>query len=106
MPLYEYKCNSCGEVFDVLQKFSDKPLTVHVKCGGKVERVICPPAFHFKGTGWYVTDYGRSSNSLSSSSSNHNGSNGKSAESSHDGKSNAPATASAAKTVQPAAAKS
>lgn len=59
MPLYEYKCDSCGSVFEVMQKFSDTPLEVHEGCGGRVERLISPPAFHFKGSGWYVTDYGR-----------------------------------------------
>ena len=59
MPLYEYKCNSCGEVFELIQKFSDAPLTVHEKCGGAVERLISPSAFQFKGSGWYVTDYGK-----------------------------------------------
>lgn len=61
MPLYEYKCGSCGVVFEVLQKFSDEPLTVHENCGGHVERLISPSAFHFKGSGWYVTDYARGS---------------------------------------------
>jgi putative FmdB family regulatory protein len=59
MPLYEYKCDSCGCVFEVMQKFSDPPLEVHQGCGGRVERLISPPAFQFKGSGWYVTDYGR-----------------------------------------------
>ncbi|MEK7408374.1 MAG: FmdB family zinc ribbon protein [Acidobacteriota bacterium] len=62
MPLYEYKCSSCAEIFDVLQKFSDEPLKLHAECGGAVERLLCPPAFHFKGSGWYVTDYARGSN--------------------------------------------
>ncbi len=57
MPLYEYKCLSCGETFEVLQRFSDAQLKVHEKCGGPVERVISPSALQFKGTGWYVTDY-------------------------------------------------
>jgi len=60
MPLYEYKCESCGKRFEALQKFSDDPLTVHPECGGgPVERLISSPAFHFKGTGWYVTDYAK-----------------------------------------------
>ncbi len=60
MPLYEYKCGHCGETFEALQRFSDEPLTVHPKCGhGPVERLLSPPALQFKGTGWYVTDYGR-----------------------------------------------
>ena len=59
MPLYEYQCENCGERFEVMQKFSDEPLTVHEKCGGKVERLLSAPAFQFKGSGWYVTDYAR-----------------------------------------------
>jgi putative FmdB family regulatory protein len=62
MPLYEYRCENCGEVFEVMQKFSDEPLTVHEKCGGKVERLLSAPALQFKGSGWYITDYARGSN--------------------------------------------
>jgi putative FmdB family regulatory protein len=63
MPLYEYKCESCGETFEVIQKFSDEPLKVHEKCGGgPVERLISPSALKFKGSGWYVTDYAGSRN--------------------------------------------
>ncbi len=63
MPLYEYKCDSCGAVFEVIQRFSDEPLKVHQDCGGKLERLISPPAFQFKGTGWYITDYARKNGS-------------------------------------------
>jgi len=59
MPLYEYACHGCGKHFEVLQKFADEPLTVHDECGGPVERLISAPSFHFKGTGWYVTDYAK-----------------------------------------------
>ncbi len=59
MPLYEYKCKSCGDVFEVIQKFSEAPLTLHEGCGGTVERVLSAPALQFKGTGWYITDYAR-----------------------------------------------
>lgn len=62
MPLYEYKCQSCGETFEVIQKFSDTPLEVHDKCGGAVERLISRSSLKFKGTGWYVTDYAGSGN--------------------------------------------
>src|SRR5580700_1849840 len=58
MPLYEYKCASCGETFEIIQKFSDPALEVHEKCGGHVERLISPSALQFKGSGWYVNDYG------------------------------------------------
>jgi len=59
MPLYEYKCAACSEVFEVIQKFSDEPLHVHPGCGGTVERLLSAPSLQFKGSGWYVTDYGR-----------------------------------------------
>jgi putative FmdB family regulatory protein len=59
MPLYEYKCDSCGKTFEVIQKFSDEPLTVHAECGGPVQRLLSAPAFHLKGTGWYATDYAK-----------------------------------------------
>jgi len=60
MPLYEYQCDKCGAVFEVIEKFSDKPLTVHENCGGNVERLLSAPALQFKGSGWYVNDYAKS----------------------------------------------
>jgi putative FmdB family regulatory protein len=62
MPLYEYKCESCGKTFETIQKFSDTPLEVHDECGGKVIRLISRSALQFKGSGWYVNDYARSGN--------------------------------------------
>jgi putative FmdB family regulatory protein len=59
MPLYDYRCHQCGETFEVRQKFADAVFTVHEGCGGELERLISLPAIQFKGTGWYVTDYGR-----------------------------------------------
>jgi putative FmdB family regulatory protein len=59
MPLYEYKCAKCGEVFELRQKFSDEPLHEHPGCGGAVEKLISAPTLQFKGSGWYVNDYGR-----------------------------------------------
>src|SRR5664279_5394324 len=59
MPLYDYQCHQCGETFEVRQKFADAVLTEHKGCGGELERLISLPALQFKGTGWYVTDYGR-----------------------------------------------
>ncbi len=61
MPIYEYRCTSCDSTFEVLQKFSDTPLTTCEKCGGVLERLLSPPGLQFKGTGWYVTDYARKS---------------------------------------------
>jgi len=59
MPLYEYHCETCGR-FETLQKFSDGPLTACPTCEGAVERLISAPAFQFKGSGFYITDYVRS----------------------------------------------
>jgi putative FmdB family regulatory protein len=63
MPLYEYLCSKCGEKFEVIQKFSDAPLTVHEACGGSLEKLTSAPAFHLKGSGWYATDYAKSGSS-------------------------------------------
>ena len=59
MPLYEYQCTKCGHRFEVIQKFSDPPKKKCPKCGSPVEKLISSPAIHFKGAGWYVTDYGK-----------------------------------------------
>jgi len=59
MPLYEYKCQLCGSIFEVIEKFSDEPLKTHASCGGAVERLLSLSALQFKGTGWYITDYAR-----------------------------------------------
>lgn len=69
MPLYEYQCEKCGEVFEAMQKFSDEPLTLHEKCGGPVHRRLSPPALQFKGSGWYITDYARGKESKPNGSS-------------------------------------
>ncbi|MGH9378348.1 MAG: FmdB family zinc ribbon protein [Terriglobia bacterium] len=59
MPLYEYQCKKCSAHFEKIRKFSDPPLTKCENCGGKLEQLVSSPAFQFKGTGWYVTDYAR-----------------------------------------------
>jgi putative FmdB family regulatory protein len=60
MPLYEYACGACGHHFEVIRKFSDPPEEKCPKCGGGVRKLQSAPAFQFKGTGWYVTDYAKS----------------------------------------------
>ena len=57
MPLYEYQCKKCNAHTEVMQKFTDKPLTRCRKCGGRLEKLLSAPAIQFKGSGWYVTDY-------------------------------------------------
>ena len=69
MPIYEYKCHQCGEKFEVRQRISEEPLKTHENCGGEVERLISAPALHFKGSGWYVTDYDKNGKSPSTASS-------------------------------------
>jgi len=71
MPLYEYQCDRCGKSFEIIQKFSDEPLTVHDGCGGEVRRLLSAPALQFKGTGWYVTDYARGNSSGSNGGNGH-----------------------------------
>jgi putative FmdB family regulatory protein len=59
MPLYEYACDACGHRFETIQRFSDPPLDRCPKCGGAVRKLQSAPAFHLKGSGWYITDYAR-----------------------------------------------
>jgi putative FmdB family regulatory protein len=67
LPIYEYRCTN-GHVFEVMQSMSDDPILVCEQCGAPVERVFHPVAVHFKGKGFYSTDYGRSRSSASASS--------------------------------------
>jgi putative FmdB family regulatory protein len=57
MPIYEYKCKK-GHVFEVMQSFSDDPLTECEVCGAPVQKVFHPVSVHFKGSGFHNTDYG------------------------------------------------
>ena len=58
MPIYEYRCGR-GHKFDVVQHMTDDWVTECTDCGAPVERVFRAPAVHFKGSGFYTTDYGR-----------------------------------------------
>src|SRR3954451_2896683 len=68
MPTYQYACTSCGERLEVVQKFSDDPLTVCPACEGKLRKLFSPVGVVFKGSGFYKTD-SRSSGSKGSSGS-------------------------------------
>jgi putative FmdB family regulatory protein len=58
MPIYAYKCGSCGHAKDVLQKMSDAPLTVCPACGAETfSKQVTAAGFQLKGSGWYVTDF-------------------------------------------------
>jgi putative FmdB family regulatory protein len=61
MPLYEYKCSDCEKVHEVIQKFSDAPLEICPSCQGPLTKLMSMSSFSLKGTGWYTTDYKRSS---------------------------------------------
>jgi len=58
MPIYEYECEGCERIFEVIQRIADPLVTTCEICGGTVRRRISTPAIHFKGPGWYVSDYG------------------------------------------------
>ena len=68
MPIYEYECNDCGCHFDKRQSFHDEPVAICPKCEGKARRVLHAVPIIFKGSGFYVTDYPRSSTAGSSGS--------------------------------------
>ncbi|HET9184249.1 MAG TPA: FmdB family zinc ribbon protein [Candidatus Angelobacter sp.] len=68
MPIYEYVCKKCHYKFEKIQKFSDHKIKKCPECGGPVEQTINAPAVQFKGTGWYVTDYAKKSDSRDSNS--------------------------------------
>ena len=59
MPLYEYECFLCGHRFERIQKASDPMVDQCPACEGAVRRLLGVPALQFKGSGWYVTDYGK-----------------------------------------------
>jgi len=65
LPLYEYKCDKCGHVFEKIESLSASATKKCPKCGGKAERQLTAPAIQFKGSGWYVTDYAGKNSSAS-----------------------------------------
>jgi putative FmdB family regulatory protein len=66
VPIYEYKCQDCDEQLEALQQVSEPPLTTCPECGGSLKKLLSAPAFQFKGSGWYVTDYAGKSGGTSS----------------------------------------
>jgi putative FmdB family regulatory protein len=87
VPIYEYKCAN-GHVFDVIQKMSDEALTACQECGAPAERVLHPVAVHFKGSGFYNTDYGKKKGAGNGASEGAKESKGSDGSSSSDSKSN------------------
>ncbi len=75
MPIYEYKCSDCGNVYEKRQKFSD-PVDVTCNCEKKapVSRLTSAPALVFKGSGWYINDYARAGNNGGKNAAKENGS--------------------------------
>ena len=65
MPIYEYRCSSCGHRFEKIQKSSGSRPARCPKCRGAAKRLVSAPAIQFKGTGWYITDYARKGKSHS-----------------------------------------
>jgi putative FmdB family regulatory protein len=57
MPIYEYRCLSCGKEHEVFQKITDEPMGACPACGGPMNKLISSTSFVLKGTGWYATDY-------------------------------------------------
>ncbi len=73
MPIYEYRCTSCGRTLEVIQRFDDKPLKKCTECSGTLEKLISRSAFQLKGGGWYNEGYGGQGRSSSSTSTSGDG---------------------------------
>jgi len=98
VPIYEYKCDN-GHVFDVMQKMAEEPLTECVECGAPAHRVLTAPAVHFKGSGFYNTDYGKRKGGGSNGSGGEGSSESKSSSSSDSGSGSSSSSKSESKTA-------
>ncbi len=101
MPTYEYRCVSCEHQFERFQRMSDDPVTECEVCGQAVKRLLFPVAIHFKGSGFYSTDYGKNTKSSVSTGSSGNGASAEGASSA-----SASSTTSATATAEKPAEKS
>ncbi|CAM3363645.1 hypothetical protein BOSP111201_01185 [Bordetella sputigena] len=102
MPIYAYKCSSCGHAKDVLQKISDAPLTVCPECGASTfSKQVTAAGFQLKGSGWYVTDFRNNGGSGSNAAAS-----GGKTEAKSDGKAETKADGGAAKSGDSAPASS
>ena len=102
MPTYEYACRACSERLEVVQSFSDDPLTECPACGGQLRKVFSPVGIAFKGSGFYKTDSrssGGSKSSTSSSSSSDSSSSEKSAPAKTETKSDSSSSSSSSSTT-------
>jgi putative FmdB family regulatory protein len=93
VPIYEYRCSN-GHQFDVMQRFSDPPISECSECGAPVQKVLTAPAIHFKGSGFHNTDYGRGKTSRNGEGSAEGKSGGESSSSSSSGESSSAAASS------------
>jgi putative FmdB family regulatory protein len=81
VPIYEYQCTKCGEIFEAFQKITDEPLSQCKFCHATVEKLISQSSFQLKGSGWYLTDYAHRSTSSPTDKPKSNGSPEKATES-------------------------
>jgi putative FmdB family regulatory protein len=96
MPIYEYRCER-GHTFEVVQRMVDDPLTVCEEHGTPVQRVFHPVAVHFKGSGFYNTDYGKKKSGAAGASSEGSSSDGSSSKSDSSGSSDSKTKESSSK---------
>jgi putative FmdB family regulatory protein len=101
MPIYEYRCTK-GHTFDVMQRMSDDPVLTCEACGGPVQRVLHAPAVHFKGSGFYNTDYGTRKRSREAKESGEGSNDGSAATSTAGSDSKSDGASSAADAKKPA----
>ncbi|GBU15070.1 hypothetical protein AwPolaro_04480 [Polaromonas sp.] len=111
MPIYAYKCESCGYAKDVLQKMSDTPLTDCPECGkSSFKKQLTAAGFQLKGSGWYVTDFrggdsgGKKADPASGGDTPASGKDGKDSQSGTPAASSAPSTPAASAPAAPASA--
>ncbi len=98
MPLYEYRCTHCGHMFEKLQSYTAAAEPCP-RCAGEVERLLSAPAIQFKGSGFYLTDYGKSGGGAAKSGSGEsNASTGETAKSSGETEKAAPASSGSSDT--------
>ena len=93
MPIYEYRCEN-GHLLEIMQKITDDPVTHCEECGASVQRVFHPIAVHFKGSGFYNTDYGKQRRGSASDDGSSSGGGEKKSESSGDSKKTETSTSS------------
>lgn len=76
MPIYGYRCSQCGHELEVFQSMSDQPFRVCPECSGPLRKLLYPVGVHFKGSGFYTTDYKSSAGSTSKNGSSDSGESG------------------------------